>query len=137
MKIVLNACYGGFHLSMEALTLYFQLQGKTVWLKQERSGFIDISLVPFEQRTDKTWSYEEQQEKSEEFTKRYTEETMTEGSIERNDPTLVQVVETLGSEKASGVYSKLKIIEIPDDVDWMIQDYDGQEWVAEKHRVWK
>ena len=32
--------------------------------------------------------------------------------------------------------STLKIIEIPDDVDWIIEEYDGNEWVAEKHRTW-
>jgi hypothetical protein len=37
---------------------------------------------------------------------------------------------------ANGMYSKLKIVEIPGDVDWEIGEYDGNEWVAEKHRTW-
>jgi hypothetical protein len=56
-------------------------------------------------------------------------------NIERDDPNLIKVVETLG-KKASGKNSKLEIIEIPDDVDWLIDSYDGKEWVAEKHRKW-
>ena len=56
--------------------------------------------------------------------------------IERNDPFLIQVVEELGFE-ASDLFSELKVVEIPDDVDWIIQDYDGREWVAEKHRTWR
>jgi len=34
-------------------------------------------------------------------------------------------------------YSKLKIVEIPDDVKWHIGEYDGIEWVAENHRTWE
>ncbi len=56
--------------------------------------------------------------------------------IERNDPKLVECVETLG-EKANGTFSKLKVVEIPDDVDWEINYYDGLETVEEKHRTWR
>lgn len=55
--------------------------------------------------------------------------------IERNDPTLVQVVEELGTE-ANGDYAKLCIVEIPDDVAWEIDDYDGMESVRERSRSW-
>ena len=55
--------------------------------------------------------------------------------IPRNDPVLVNIVETLGSE-ADGKFSELKIVDIPDDVDWIIEEYDGMEYVAERHRVW-
>lgn len=53
----------------------------------------------------------------------------------RSDSNLVQVVEELGSA-ANGNYAKLKIVEIPNDVEFSIEDYDGMEWVAEKHRTW-
>ena len=53
----------------------------------------------------------------------------------RNDSVLVEVVETLG-DKASGKYSELKVVEIPDDVtDWRIEEYDGWEHIAEG-RTW-
>jgi len=35
-----------------------------------------------------------------------------------------------------GEYSELKVVEIPDDVKWQLEEYDGLEWVAEKHRTW-
>ena len=54
----------------------------------------------------------------------------------RDDPILIQVVEELG-ETANGRCASLKIIEIPDDVEWTIGEYDGQEWIAEKHRTWE
>jgi hypothetical protein len=31
----------------------------------------------------------------------------------------------------------LAIVEIPDDVQWIIEENDGMEWVAEKHRTWR
>lgn len=53
----------------------------------------------------------------------------------RNDADLVRVVEKLG-EAANGACANLKVIEIPDDVEWHIEEYDGIEWVAENHRTW-
>lgn len=55
--------------------------------------------------------------------------------LERDDPVLVQIVETLGTD-ASGDFSSLKIVEIPEDVKWIVEEYDGAEWVAESHRTW-
>ena len=58
-----------------------------------------------------------------------------EHDIERNNPTLVEIVEQLG-EAAGGNYAELKVVDIPDDVQWQIEEFDGNEWVAEKHRTW-
>lgn len=55
--------------------------------------------------------------------------------IERNDPFLIEVIETLG-EDANRDYSELRIVEIPDDVQWDIHNYDGMEHVEEQHRKW-
>jgi hypothetical protein len=45
------------------------------------------------------------------------------------------VVEALG-DSASGDFAALKVVEIPDDVEWEIHDYDGKESVRERHRSW-
>ena len=55
--------------------------------------------------------------------------------IPRDDLVLVWIVEHLGL-KANGDYAELKVVEIPEDVDWFISDYDGIEHVAERHRTW-
>ena len=60
----------------------------------------------------------------------------SEQTVARDDPYLVQVVEEMGGDAAGGKAAMLKIVEIPQSVDWLIQDYDGLEWVAEKHRTW-
>lgn len=56
-------------------------------------------------------------------------------SIERNDPLLVGIVEQLG-KKSWGSCAQLKVVDIPDDVEWQINEYDGNEHVAEVHRRW-
>lgn len=59
--------------------------------------------------------------------------------VRRDDPVLIQIIEKVGLDSAGGGFARLRIIEIPDDVPpdgWIIQDYDGMEWVAEKHRIW-
>ena len=55
--------------------------------------------------------------------------------IYRADSDLIKIIEELGND-ANDAYSELKIVEIPDNVVWDIQEYDGREWVAEKHRTW-
>ena len=84
-KIVINVCYGGFHLSEEA-------------------------------RAKLNTDYADK--------------------LERDNPKLVAIVEEMGIKAANGYLSELKIVEIPADVEWTIQDYDGVEWVCEKHRTW-
>ena len=56
--------------------------------------------------------------------------------VRRDCPHLVQVVLELG-ELANTSYSELKVVEIPDGVEWDIHEYDGSEHVAEAHRTWR
>lgn len=51
--------------------------------------------------------------------------------VNRRSPLLVQVVENLGSEAASGKYAKLKVVQIPTKLVpfFYISEYDGMERV--------
>jgi hypothetical protein len=55
--------------------------------------------------------------------------------IPRSDLDLIRVIEELG-DAANGACADLKIVEVPDYVDWYVEEYDGNEWVAERHRTW-
>lgn len=55
--------------------------------------------------------------------------------IPRDDERLVQVVEELRAE-ANGHCAELKVVAIPDDVQWIIAKADGSEQVSEQHRTW-
>ena len=67
--------------------------------------------------------------------------------IKRDDPALVYAVQKLGKHHKPGtnhgnaldVYTceDLKALQIPDDVEWVVMEYDGSEWIAEKHRTWE
>ena len=54
----------------------------------------------------------------------------------RADHKLVECVETLG-DIANGQFATLKVVEIPDYVEWEIDEYAGVEEVSEVHRTWK
>ena len=114
MKIVINGDYGEFGLSENAIERYFKLKGWKL-VKAKESDILMDSYYTNSISDDNYWSYY---------------------YLERDDPTLVQVVEEL-HEVADGRFSELKIVEIPDDVDWTIEEYDGVEWIAEKHRTWE
>lgn len=75
-------------------------------------------------------------QEGEDLFKALTGENFDSFHVYRDDEALVRVVELLG-ERANSRFSELKIVEIPDDVEWTIQEYDGMEWVAEKHRTWQ
>jgi hypothetical protein len=115
MKIVINKKHGDFRLSEEAVLLYGDKKG--------------LNIIAKEDEKVKTITHYFLNEEKE-------ENGFGEWEIERNDPILVEVVEQLG-DLANGHYSKLKVVEVPDDVKWYIHDYDGIEQVHECHRVWE
>ena len=51
------------------------------------------------------------------------------------NPLLVEAVQKLGA-KANGLYATLKIVEIPDEVEWRVDAVNGKEIIREKHRMW-
>lgn len=54
----------------------------------------------------------------------------------RTDPALIECIEKLGSDKASGSLANVRVVEIPDDIEFEITDYDGMEAIEEVHRTW-
>jgi hypothetical protein len=114
VKIVINSDYGGFSLSDEAILEYGRRKGLNL-VKDENTNW-SISIF-----------YKDSVAKENYFDDR---------EIPRNDPTLVEVVEKLG-DAAYGFAANLKIVEIPEDVDWYVEENDGLEWVSEKHRTWR
>jgi hypothetical protein len=142
MKIVINKCYGGFGLSHEAIMRYGEIKGISIY------PIVEIrELKSFKDRDRKYKLYDPDTYGEEPFIIYYTtaplnsdgtysaENWISEYDFERNDPALIQTIEELG-EKANGSCAKLKIVEIPDGVDYEIEEYDGREHIAESHRVW-
>ena len=111
MKIVINRDYGGFGLSDDAIRMYLAKKN-LVW--EEESGAFNMTIF---------------------WLDRANEKLFWENDLERNDPALVEVVERLGKD-ANGRYASLKVVEIPKNVNWEIQENDGMEWISEVHRTW-
>ena len=55
--------------------------------------------------------------------------------IPRDDQKLVQVVEELGLA-ANGHCADLKVVEVPQDVKWILEKSGGIEHISEVHRTW-
>ena len=53
----------------------------------------------------------------------------------RTNEDLIRMIEE--GRDISGRFAELKVVEIPDDVEYIIEEYDGIEWIAEKHRIWE
>ena len=114
MKIVINSSYGAFRLSDEAHALYAKLKGYKL-IKKGNDVYRDFY-------------------KNEEI----EENLIDEWALDRSDPDLVKVVETLGEKSNHGKRCKLKVVEIPDDVKWYIESTEcGGEFASECHRTWK
>ena len=64
-----------------------------------------------------------------------TDENFWYYDIPRDCPVLVAMVEEQGTA-VNGGFADLKIVEVPEDVNWYIEEYDGNEHVAERHRTW-
>ena len=137
MKIVINKCYGGFGLSDKAMRRYAEIKGITLYIEK---GSYDYTYwtVPEEQRSSRydanLWQEMSMQERQQ-ANERWRQERIHDSEIARDDAALVQVVKELGKE-ANGRFAALKIVNIPSDVKWEIDEYDGYEHVAEVHRTW-
>lgn len=149
MKVVINKCYGGFSLSPKAVRVLAERKGKPCFFfmgperkpasEEQAAGelFWNAYTVPnpdevaISQANWKSMSLTERRESNESW----NAITLESRPRDRTDPDLIAVVEMLGDE-ASGECANLKVVEIPDGVEWEIGEYDGLEEVREAHRTW-
>jgi hypothetical protein len=135
MKIVINRCFGGFGLSEPAMHAYAARKGLTLY--PEKDGMCTTYWkVPADQRpAEIDWSAASLEERRA-HNEAYSSAVLYDRDIARDDPDLVAVVESLGSEQSSDRYANLHVVEVPDGIEWEIDEYDGSERIAEKHRTW-
>lgn len=131
MKIVYNACYGGFGLSEAGILRYAQLKDLKVYPEKGKYGLVTYWTKPKEEikgLLKEEDFYSATQEKRILSNKVSSENQICARQFVRHDPILVQVVEELG-DKASGDCAKLSIFET-DSRMYRIDEYDGYESVA-------
>ena len=136
MKIIINKCFGGFGLSEEAMYRYAELKGLTLYPEKGKpSLFTTYWTVPEDARPKEIdWAKSSQKERAA-YNESYRNSVLYDRDISRTDPDLIKTVEELGSA-ADGRCAELAIVEIPDDVEYTIEEYDGSEHIAETHRTW-
>jgi len=125
MKLVVNRCHGSFGLSDAAYERMIELGIEAVEYTRDKSWngkkvIFDSSLASGSCKLHNDRMYWD---------------TWTRNYENRSDEILVQAVEELG-DKASDNLSYLVVVEVPDDVEFFIDDYDGFETVRENHRTW-
>ena len=123
-KIAINSCFGGFFLSPECAILayengmrelgvsayeYFrdsqkQMEAYTKWLAYKKGSVMNFLLDVFVDMGT----------------------ILNTSPSNRDHPALIYAIETLG-EEANGPVAKIEIVEVPEDMDYYITDYDGIE----------
>lgn len=142
MKVVINKCFGGFGLSDAAEDA---LIGKCEHVELcEPIEYYGGPGSPFYEANKDRISPDHWREKYERDLHGDGLARFHDGKViidnhrdtaNRACPALVEVVEQLQSA-ANGTFAELKVVEIPDDVEYEISEYDGSEHVAEVHRTW-
>lgn len=139
MKVLLNKCFGGFEVSEEGYMLYAKKKGIKLY-PYDRVGITRLKKAGTLTDSDHAIGFREF------LTKDYGDEVNA-GDVDwehdclylreehREDPILIKVVEELGSA-ASGRYGKLRVVEIPDALNYVIDDYDGIETLHEDVPTW-
>lgn len=115
MQVVINSDYGGFGLSNEAMQFIASRKG---WNYQVTDSYERWWEPPIDSQECAVFGHQ-----------------IWDVDLPRTDSDLVQCVELLG-DRSWGRNAELKVVEVPDEVEWHIQEHDGREWIAEDHRVW-
>lgn len=117
MKYLVNREYGGYCLYPEIVEEYYTRKN-IAFDKSYDPAFKVFVVFPLKNgEPDETFWAEKE--------------------IRRNDPDLIAVIEKLGTNTSEGIrYKSLVAVEVPDDVEVELIEYDGFEHLAEKHRTW-
>jgi len=128
LEVVINRCYGGFSISVGALEELYKMKSdvlekipiKEYFQKDETQEYMDghIKMCGLVVKDSQVISLKDRRDK-----------------LVRGNKDLITVIKKLG-DKANGQCAKLEVIEVPADVEWEIDEYDGMESVEETHRSW-
>jgi hypothetical protein len=139
MKVVINRCFGGFSLSPQAVKRLAELEDKPCYffLGGFNENYKPISLEVLDKYS--FWCAftipDPNTLRRDDLSARWEELHLDQRPENRADPNLVEVVEELGDD-ANGAHAKLRIVEVPDNTEWEIDEYEGMETIHERHRIW-
>lgn len=139
MKVVVNRCYGGFGLSDKAIEMVMKRKGLACFRYKQtkykyKDGADEYTRCETFGNSD-IFTHYQTEDLGEKVGNLPNETYWYYGRLERDDADLIAVVEELG-EEANGRFAELEVVDIPDGVNWEIDDYDGIETIHEVHRSW-
>ena len=138
-EVVINKQFGGFSLSHEGVMEYAKNKGIKLYPYVDKRN-IDGSLKSFRDE-DRIEPYTDQEAciiyyyTKPQKGKDRDDAFFSDRDIDRDDPALIKTVRKLKKD-ANGQCATLKIVKIPDDTEFEIDEYDGLESIHEKHRSW-
>ena len=101
-KVLINRCYGGYGVSNEAIELWLKKKGMDYTTEVSQYGDVIYKVDD-----NIIWT------------------------MNREDSTLIEIFEEIGSERTSGNHAQLELVGLPDFCEYSIGEYDGQEWVQD------
>ena len=117
VKVAVNKEHGGFSISQEVVDILKRKGVKCQFYEGEISSFFNPKEYGYHIRNetfflDKSLPYD----------------------AHRAFPPLIEAIEE--AKDPNGKFAKIEIIDIPDDIEWYIDDYDGYETIRESHKTW-
>ena len=127
MKVVINKCYGGFGVSIEAMK---RMVGKCEHvIAHDPVEYFGSKAKAQQAKADGLRDYWYWDSKGRVVTDEHRSQDA------RNCPVLVSTVEDM-KDAASSPLARLRIVNIPDVVTWELDEYDGVESIHEVHQSW-
>ena len=122
-KIAINTCFGGFGLSDEAFSHYLTL--KDIAHETSTSHYLTLKDIVHETSPSRSTWLQDNKDFWHAGHVGNHDYYLYERDIPRDDPALIETIEKFG-DKTKTRFSKVKIVEIPDDVEWQVEEYDGR-----------
>lgn len=130
MKIILNKQYGGFGISRKGYELYAKKKGLDLYIYEDSYDFRNPRYTRID---DGSWKELSMHYFTKDFGKvaQISDEDFNKYCLYltddyRTDPVLIEVVEEL-NKGANSSFADLRVVEIPDGVHYIVDEYDGYE----------
>jgi hypothetical protein len=155
MKVIINKCYGGYGFDPFTIQKYADAKNvKLYWYERDygnscvfpRERFVKTTIEKI--NADESlhmgyysmikdmgeylvfdWNKEDYDDVLGKYLFKFPEE-----SESRTDSVLIEIIEKYGKLNTHGCHNP-QVIEIPDGVEWTVNDYDGMETLVEKYRI--
>lgn len=148
-KVIINKCFGGYGFVPFTIQQYADAKGiKLYWYTRDcsrdvgraKEALISTTIDEINQRDDLLMDvYPIMRDMGDAFILAWGENSdlifeMPPKEMSRVDPVLIEIIERYGDQNVHGCYAP-KVVEVPDGVAWVVEEYDGFESLHEAHLI--